>query len=113
MTHEERDINEKRSILECPHPPNKDGFCTIPEECIAKRMFDQEDCDLVCKAMQELRASNADTREKVLIKLDDRLKELISKETGISFIPEIKKGRIIGLLNARSEIKELRHGEQG
>jgi hypothetical protein len=44
-------------ILICPCRPNANGFCTTPNMCIAKRMLDQEDCDMVCKAMQELRQS--------------------------------------------------------
>ena len=45
------------NIFICPCPPNKNGFCTIPQNCIAKRMFDDEDGDIVCKAMRELRQS--------------------------------------------------------
>ena len=44
-------------IFVCPCPPNKNGFCTLPQNCIAKRMWEQGGCDIVCKAMQELRAA--------------------------------------------------------
>lgn len=45
-------------ILICPCEPNSNGFCTFPQNCIAKRMMDQEDCDKVCTAMQSLRRNN-------------------------------------------------------
>jgi hypothetical protein len=43
------------NIFICPCTPNENGFCTIPLNCIAKRMYDEEDGDMVCKAMQKLR----------------------------------------------------------
>ena len=53
-------------------------------------------------------AIRQDEREKVLKELDTQLQEKAENLSGYSFIPERTRGQIIGLLDARTLIKELR-----